>query len=659
MLCATVCLRAGTDDWISAGPFGGNAEVVVASASDPNVLFAGTKNATIFLSKNAGETWEALSFPRQYSSMLHTLVIDPRNPAVVYAAIADEPRTGLYRSADFGHTWKPLNGIGSEEVYSLAFFNQDPQTMVAGLRQSVQVTHDGGATWKAISTLENPDMQPVVSVAFDPSDINTIYAGTPRLPWKTVDGGANWNLIAEGMSTDSDIITVRVDSSKPSRVFIGACSGFWHSNNHGELWSKMAGIPFTSRRTYAFVQNPEHPETIFAGTSRGLYRTVDGGAAWKLIAPYEIKSLSMSAGQLYIATADAGLFKSSDGGVTLKSIDTGFTSRNFSRVAEAGEHLYAGTGFEQDAGAVFVSADGGLHWDRISEPAQLGSENVLAIARSPKGTLVAATSGSLLRSVDAGKTWVRLKVSPPRVTSLISVHQGFLAGTESGIFRSSDDASSWKQVITSASTTKEAIHGLLRGGSIIAVLAHGMLVSQDDGETWSRRHLPFFTEVYDVAAAGQSMIAGTSRGLFRSVDAGQTWEAAQSGLPPASITAVAIDPVSPTRAFAFEYGNLYESHDAGLHWQKDTSTGLAGAFIRSFEIPSQGPHNLIAVTATRGIFVRPIDSRPTDGGKLTQTDFSAPGAKAGTRADTRVDSKVDTRKDLYDPNQQNGKTPAL
>ncbi len=637
--CSTlVRLRAETSSWISAGPFGGNAESIAVSASNPQILLVGTKNANLFLSTNAGDSWEPLSFPRQYSSMLHTLVIDPQNPAVVYAAIADEPRSGLYRSNDFGHTWKPVTALGSDEVYSLTIWNRDPKIMVAGLRQSVKLSRDGGETWKAISPPDNIDLQPAVSVAIDPQDSNIIYAGTPRLPWKTTDGGKTWNLTAEGMSTDSDIITVRVDSTRPSRVFIGACSGFWHSNNGGELWSKMAGIPFTSRRTYAFVQNPDHPDTIFAGTSRGLYRTTDGGTNWRDISGHEIKSLAFSNGMLYVATADAGLFKSADNGATLKPINTGFTSRNFSRVAAAGDQLYTGTGFELDAGAVFASSDGGSHWNRITDPSQFGSENVLAITRTPAGTLVAATASSVLRSVDAGKTWNRLKVSPAHVTSLTPLDRGLLAGAESGLFRSLDDGLTWQAIAPTNGGVKEAVHSLLRAESVVAVLAHSLLISNDDGITWTRRHLPFFCEVYDVAAVDGLLLAGTSRGVFRSDDGAATWQASRSGLPPASITSVAIDPVSKTRAFAFEYGNIYESRDAGITWHRDPEAGLGGAFVRNFAIPSQGPHNLIAVTATRGIYVRPLDES-----KPTPTSFS----------------NIDTRKDLYAPNQQNDKTPAL
>ncbi len=630
---------------------------------------AGTKNANLFLSKDGGENWRAVTFPRQYSAMLHMLVMDPNDAAVIYAAIADGGLPGLYRTRNSGVNWEPVKGLGSSEVYSLAIWTRDSNIMAAGMRDGVRLTKDGGATWKLISPADNIELQPVVSVAFDPQHSDILYAGTPRLPWKTSDGGATWSLIAEGMSTDSDIITVRVDAHKSSRVFIGACSGFWRSTNGGEMWSKMSGIPFTSRRTYAFAQDAEHPEVIFAGTSRGLYRTVNSGAEWKNIAANEIKGLAVSKGALYVATADGGLFKSVDEGETLRPINEGFTSRNFAPVTQAGEHVYTGTNAEVDAGAVFRSSDGGLHWERIAVPSALGYGSVVAVVRTPLGTLVAATANGLYRSADGGGEWIKTPVTvnvvqpvvkkaagkklatraavKPRVaapapleslnplhfTSLCALDHAIMAGTDTGLYRSTDEGLTWSPAAVSGTP----IRTILSAGQTLALTPQSVLVSADGGATWSERHLPFFSEVYGVAASGDVILAGTSRGVFRSEDGAQTWTAAQDGLPRASVTSVAMDPSDPKLAFAFEYGNFYESRDGGKSWRRSEEDGLGGAFVRNLAITSQGPRHLLAVTATRGIFVRELD-----GEKLTRS----------------VLPKTDLRKDRYVQNQQNDKTPA-
>lgn len=635
----------------------------MASVSEPHLLLAGTKNATLSISRNAGESWEPLSFPRQYVTMLHTLAIDPKNASLFYAAIASASGSGLYRSRDAGKTWQAVEGLGAPEVYSLAFWSGDSNVIAAGLRTGVTLSRDGGTTWKAISPADNIELQPVVSVAFDPTNAAVIYAGTPRLPWKTTNSGATWKLIAEGMSTDSDIITVRVDPRQPSRVFIGACSGFWRSRDGGGVWAKMQGIPFSSRRTYAFAQDPDHTNTIFAGTSRGLYRTLDGGGAWKEIAEHEVKSLAISNGTLYVATADAGLFKSVDDGATLQPIDQGFVSRNFAQIGGSGDHLYTGSNFDADAGTFFTSVDGGRHWGPIGGGEALGNESVVAVTRSAAGTLIAASGNSVFRSTDDGKTWervlpeiapqpvsksrsARLSRVPARIaakpatarstgfTTLCAVEGAILAGTDSEILRSTDEGRTWAKV----ASTRNPVRSLLASDFVVAALPDSLLVSSDQGVTWSSRHTPFFTEVYNLAAARRVLLAGTSRGLFRSEDGGETWHAAKSGLPAASITAVAVDSATGTQAFAYAYGNVYQSHDAGRTWQGYDQEGLGGASVRSFAIAAPGPHNLLAVTATRGIFLRDLDENAVPPSNI---------------------SAVDLRKDRYVPNQQNDKSPAF
>jgi photosystem II stability/assembly factor-like uncharacterized protein len=660
--------------WTAAGPFGGNAEVIACSPQNPNFLIAGTKNSNLFVSEDGGARWEPVDFPRQYTAMLHMIVFAPSanqaKPAI-YAAIAAEAGPGLFRSDDSGHSWRAVTSLEGSEVYSLAIYPKDAKIMAAGLRDGVHLSRDGGATWKLISPADNVELQPVVSVAFDPKREDTIYAGTPRLPWKTTNGGAEWSMIPEGMSTDSDIITVRVDPVKSSRVFIGACSGFWRSVNAGANWSKMAGIPFTSRRTYAFAQDPRHPEIIYAGTSRGLYATRDSGANWREVASHEIKSLAVSGDTLFVATADEGLLKSSDGGETLQPINEGFTSRTFAPLVENGDQLLTGTSAAADAGAIFSSLDGGLNWTRITDPARLGYENVIAIALTSAGTLVAATPAGVFRSADKGETWVKAGQAPEkpvirkvafksgkakhpvkakpaqamsapqpnfaalRFSALCATGDAVLAATEAGLYRSKDDGLTW----TLSNFTGQPVRSLqCSDSSVIARLSDTFMLSNDGGATWGPRHLPFFAQTYDLAGAGSVFIAGTSRGLFRSDDSGMTWHAAQAGLPVASITAVAIDPVTRTLAYAYEFGHVYQSNDAGRTWQHFDQDGLGGATIRSFSVTTQGAHNLLAVTSTRGIYVREIGK-----GETSRSSFTA----------------VDFRKDGYVPNQQNDKSPAF
>ncbi len=118
-----------------------------------------------------------------------------------------------------------------------------------------------------------------------------------------------------------------------------------------------------------------------------------------------------------------------------------------------------------------------MNWTRITDPARLGFENVIAVARTSAGTLVAATPGAgVFRSADNGETWlkagqaiqkkpaaVRKPVRKPgkaahvvkvaataasapqpnfgalRFSALCTVGDAVLAATDAGLYRSKDD----------------------------------------------------------------------------------------------------------------------------------------------------------------------------------------------------------------------------
>jgi photosystem II stability/assembly factor-like uncharacterized protein len=284
--------------------------------------------------------------------------------------------------------------------------------------------------------------------------------------------------------------------------------------------------------------------------------------------------------------------------------------------------------------------------------------------------LLAATSSGLYRSIDGGAEWVKTTIELPEpptppvhktarkaakaatvkevgkvaaalkplhLTSLCALDHAIMAGTDVGLFRSTDEGLTWTLAAPLPSDGGGTVISMISASEALALLHGRLLVSQDDGATWLTRHLPFFSDVYAVAASGNTILAGTSRGVFRSEDGAMTWQASQAGLPSASVTAVAMDKADARLAFAFEYGNFYESRDGGRTWRRSEEEGLGGAFVRNLAITSQGPRHLLAVTATRGIFVRELD-----GEKLTSSGYP----------------EIDLRKDRYE-NQQNDKAPAF
>ncbi|HEX3248169.1 MAG TPA: Calx-beta domain-containing protein [Pyrinomonadaceae bacterium] len=108
------------------------------------------------------------------------------------------------------------------------------------------------------------------------------------------------------------------------------------------------------------------------------------------------------------------------------------------------------------------------------------------------------------------------------------------------------------------------------------------------------------------------LYAGTGNGVFRSTDAGKTWSAINNGLTARFVTALVIDPLTPTTLYVASldsFGNasgIYKSIDGGNSWNL-RNNGITNTSLRSMAIDPVTPTTLYA-----GAFNGPI-YKTTDG----------------------------------------------
>ena len=85
--------------------------------TDPDTVYAGVEDAALFRSADGGRTWQELAGMRGHGSGsqwmpgaggmgLHTILIDPEKQNRMFVAIS---AAGVFRAADGGRTWKPVN----------------------------------------------------------------------------------------------------------------------------------------------------------------------------------------------------------------------------------------------------------------------------------------------------------------------------------------------------------------------------------------------------------------------------------------------------------------------------------------------------------------------------------------------------------------------
>jgi hypothetical protein len=266
-----------------------------------------------------------------------------------------------------------------------------------------------------------------------------------------------------------------------------------------------------------------------------------------------VRGFAVAGTNLYAATT-AGVYLSTNNGVTWSAVNTGLANTNVTSVAGAGTNIFAGT-----TTGVFLSTTNGLSWNPVD-------------------------SGLVNTSIRA------LAVSGLNL----------FAGTQGGVFVSSVNGSSWK-----ATNGVSNINALAVSGSrIIAALDGSIVSTSNNGATWETMIAGISQSVNVLAVSGNDLFAGTPAGVYGTRIDVPSWSLVGTGLQNISVSSVA---VSGTKLFAGTTNGVYLSAVNGSNWAT-ANTLLPKIAITSLIVYGT---NLIAGSNGEGIWKRPLSEMAT------------------------------------------------
>jgi photosystem II stability/assembly factor-like uncharacterized protein len=593
--------RAG--GWKGGGPSGGFVNVLAVDPTNALTLYAGS-SAGVFKSEDGAQSWTAVS--PDLPSNVHSLAIDPTNPARIYFSTGDDWQGSHdYRSDDGGRTWTPMTPIVAYpflvpiNVTALAVDPHSPDTLVAGVTVPNVPSHDElpgagqlfrsvnrGESWTQIFSMEGAG---ATQILFDRQDPATIYAVLAGKVFKSVDSGQTWN--AASPANENYANSIAQSASDPLRLFAAtADGGVFRSPDGGATW-ESAGNGLPSEVAFGSIVTAA-PSVLFVGSASGVFRSDDEGSSWHLqsggshhltlIVDPSTPATLYSIYARYGPGVD-GVEKSADSGVTWSALNDGLNALGINAVAA--DPRAPATVFAGEFGRIFKSLDRGRTWVARDIVTEGNLPYVFDFSFDPfdEGTLYLATSAGVFESVDGGDHWTLISASltgtDGYVTSVVAdplVREQLFAGSASGrVFRTEDRGGHWTSV-GPAQTNGNNFDGLLafdpRSHMLFFGSAQGVFRSVNSGSTWQPTSVR--DEVYALEAApdGTAVWAGSRGGLFRSVDVGSSWEQV-AGLPPLpgppDVFSIAIDPVRSSEIFVSMTGLLgvYRSFDGGANWQ--------------------------------------------------------------------------------------------
>jgi hypothetical protein len=121
-----------------------------------NLLYAGTDDGNVHISKNGGITWELISQnlpPDRWISAIYASTHDEKTVFVSLTGYrSDEIKAYIYKSTDFGKTWTAIIGnLPHEAVNVISQDAVNPDLLYAGTDQGAYISLNGGANWELLT----------------------------------------------------------------------------------------------------------------------------------------------------------------------------------------------------------------------------------------------------------------------------------------------------------------------------------------------------------------------------------------------------------------------------------------------------------------------------------------------------------------------------
>ena len=553
------------------------------------------------------------------------LAIDPANSRILYVAGAKERSTALWVSANAGESWERLHDL-PERAGKIWIAEDSPKNSRAlYIAGASYVTRRVNGEWQQSST---PTKFTGISGGFQGrAGEPLIYGITDSEIYVSEDGGRKWTpRTLPGTGARFRAIAASVNNPKTAYVSYhrlkdndGTWFGVAKTTDQGRTWTlgwkenndkpaaNVHDAWVTARFGPDWGENPINmgvapgDADIAYGTDFGrTLRSTDGGETWEAVYSRKTEAGWTSTGldvtttygyhfdpfdakRQFITYTDIGLFRSEDGGHSWVSSTEGVPDRwvNTTYWVEFDPEvrgrmwgvmsyvhdlprpkMFRGGGVERYNGGVCRSDDGGRTWKVTSKGMEpTAPTHILLDPTSPKDSrtlYVAAFGRGVYKSTDGGASWTLknngITQKEPFAWRLSRASDGTLyviiaRRSENGsigdagdgaIYKSTDGAEHWTPV-----PLPQGVNG-----------PNGLAIDTKD----DRR-------LYLAAWARAAGTHGEGGGIYLSGDGGENWKQVLDR--DQHVYDVVADPRNPKRLYAAGFeSSAWISDDRGEHWSR-------------------------------------------------------------------------------------------
>lgn len=666
--------------WRSIGPATTGGRIADLTAitvpGEPQEMLVGTASGGVFKSDNAGVSWTPIFDHSGGMMSIGAVAIAPSNPSILWMGTGEADNrqssswgNGIFKSLDGGATWQAMGLADTRHIAKIVIDPRNPEIVyVAALghlwgsnsERGVFKTTDGGHSWKKVLYVD--DNTGATDLALSASNPNLLLAATYQRQrkgwgfngggpgsgiWRSSDGGEHWTKLTRGLPTgvkgrigvalypgDDRIAYAIVEADAPAagRGAPGAAprqsqGGIFRSLNQGETWEHMSGLdprPMYYSRIYVDPRNPEH--VYIMGSERGFYLSDDGGRNFRDV----FSRVHGEDHAMWIDPLDPNhLLIGGDGGVSI-SYDRGVSwlfrdnlpIGQFYKISVNQATPFLVCGGLQDNGNWCTPSATNLSYGLSNRDAFNvgGGDGMFAVFDGDDHTLLVSSQNGNTSRVDI-RTMQRQSIGPARpqpgpdgktepyrfnwtAPLLVSPSNPQVIYTAANrLFRSDDQGRSWRAISPDLTAQVDRDKLTMMGGPVPADA-----MSRHDGQD----NFSALTAVAESPLDSKLLYAGADDGTFQSSrDGGAHWTNLSHNFPglPAMTQVSGIEPSRfvPGRVYASFDGHfnddyaphLYVSEDYGATWQP-----IAHGLPTSVHVVRENPQdaNFLVAGTEEGVY---------------------------------------------------------
>jgi photosystem II stability/assembly factor-like uncharacterized protein len=533
----------------------------------------------LYKSTDNGKTWKAILTVSENTGITD-IVMDPRNPDVLYAAayqrrrhvftlIDGGPESAIYKSTDAGANWTKLtSGLppGDMGRIGLGISPVNPDVIYAIIEAAGDTggffrSTNRGASWEKRNKYVSGSPQYYNRIIPDPKDVDKVYS-LDTVTKVTEDGGKTWRPVGnKNRHVDDHALWINPDDTR--HLLIGGDGGLYESFDSGVNWLFKTNLPVTqfyrvsldNALPFYYVYGGTQDNNSMGGPSRTIGSDGIVSADWFVTQGgdgFETQVDPEEPNIIYAQMQYGGLVRydrKSSESIDIKPREgKGEAYRwNWNSPLLISPHSHKRLYF--GANILFRSDDYGNTWKKVSgDLTRQLDRNQLKVMGKIQGpdAVAKSASTSLFGNITA------ISESP--------LKEGFLyVGTDDGLIQVSEDGGqNWRKIEKIPGVPQMTyvcfLYASLHNADTVYAAFDGrknndlkpyLLKSADRGKTWTSitANLPQRGTVYNIAQDHVNpnlLFAGNEFGVFFTIDEGKKWVQLKAGIPTTQVRDIEI-----------------------------------------------------------------------------------------------------------------------